>query len=61
MDSSLIPETLTDGSKVYSVAFVDGSAVATVHCYDEKSARALQGALADLACFATIDDRRAAA
>lgn len=54
METSIHEETLTDGSIVYAVAFVDGSATAYIDCYDQKAAVALSLAMADHACDANI-------
>lgn len=54
METSIREETLTDGSKVYSVAFVDGSATVNIDCYDKPAAIALSMAIADYACDASV-------
>ncbi len=54
METSIVEDTLTDGSKSYAVAFIDGSQTVKIDCLDESSATQLQAALEQHASFATI-------
>lgn len=57
METSVIDNELTDGSTVFDLVFVDGSARATIHCISESDAYALQSALKKHALDAVIDPR----
>lgn len=54
MESSIVEGTLTDNSKVFAVAFMDGSQTVKIDCADESAANQLQAALEQFALYATI-------
>lgn len=60
MKTSIVTSTLTDGSKVYAVVFVDGSLAASMHCNDEKSADLLQTCIEACVAHGTIEPNRLA-
>lgn len=60
METSVVESTLTDGSKVYAVVFVDGAQKAVIECVDENSAYRLQNMFQLCACYAVIDPHRVA-
>lgn len=55
METTLREKTLTDGSKVFSVVFVDGSNIAELHCIDYIGAIQLQNLVAGIVSFGTIE------
>ncbi len=54
MYSSVVEKHLSDGSIVYNVVFVDGSAKATIAALDSVSAKIITRILQDHAAYATI-------
>jgi hypothetical protein len=61
MEYSIMSRKLTDGSKFFSVVFVDGEMRARIECIDELSAIALRDALSDYSSYAEIESRAALA
>lgn len=57
METSIVTDTLTDGSEVHAVAFRDGSQYVHLHCEDRKSADALQAAIREYVSFGTVEAR----
>ena len=55
MESTIVTTTLTDGSEVFSVVFVDGSQKVVISALDKMSAMDIQTALDASALCATID------
>ena len=55
MKSSIVVNTLTDGSKTFDVVFVEGAAKVVIFCANETSAQQVQECLLIHAEFATID------
>ena len=55
MDTSIVINTLSDGSKTYDVVFVDGSQKVIIAAADERGATRIQTALADDASYAQVD------
>ena len=55
MKTSIVTETLTDGSKQFNVVFVDGSNKAVIAANSEAAAYRIEAVLLDDAAYVTID------
>jgi len=55
METSIVENTLTDGSMTFDVVFIDGSQKVVINAEDEAGAIAIQEALAHHACGGQVD------
>jgi hypothetical protein len=55
METSLVSETLSDGSVAYNVVFIDGSNKVVIAAVDLKGAQKIQDAFAMYVAHAQVD------